>query len=89
VRTAPDQRTGLRVAAGAIRRGLVNAANVAGSTTARDYIKAVPDITDTNVDALLVRADVDGHAVISRMPAHDRARLADALDSAAISGPRT
>jgi DNA helicase-2/ATP-dependent DNA helicase PcrA len=85
VRTAPDQRTGLRVAAWAIRRGLVNAANVAGSTTARDYVNAVPEITDTNVDALLVRADVDGHAVISRMPAHDRARLADVLDAEAVS----
>ncbi len=87
VRTAADQATGLRVAAWAIRHRLVNADNAAGTTTARVYLTAVPDIADDTVEVLLTRAAVEGDAVISGMPASERSRLADTLEAAAATHP--
>lgn len=88
VRTAADQRTGLRVAAWAIRHRLVNADNVAGTISARAYLGAVPAITDDTVADLLRRAAVEGETVISAMPDGERRRLADALDAAATDPAR-
>jgi hypothetical protein len=87
VRTAPDHRTGLRVAAWAIRHNLVTAANAAGRTTARDCLEAVPAVTKALVERLLTRAGVEADTVVSRMAAPERTRLADALEAAATDRP--
>lgn len=87
LRTAGDRRTGLRVAAWAIRHNLVTHANAAATTTAQAYLTTIPDITDAVITSLVARARTDPDVVISRMPAIDRARLADALDAAAAALP--
>jgi len=87
LRTAPDQRTGLRVAAWAIRHRLVHADNAAGHTTARVYLGAIPQITDDTVSVLLKRCGIGGDTVLSRLATTKRTQLADALDAAAATLP--
>jgi len=67
---------------------LVTATNAAGGITARAYISAVPAITEPLIDTLLTRSAVDGETVVSRMPAPERTRLADALDATAAARPQ-
>lgn len=58
------------------------------SAAVRVYLSAIPDIASEDVDELLARTGVDADAVVSRLPAGERSRLADALEAAAARAPR-